>query len=131
MSYHKKALILVDHGSKVREANDLLVDITNIIGNKNNTGFDIVTYSHMELAEPTIEQAYEHCIKNGAKEIIVHPYFLAPGRHSKKDIPEMVEKVARKHPDVKYYVTEPLGIHEKIIEVILERSRLRDAPNDL
>ena len=118
----KKALILVDHGSNVEEANILLKEITQKIKDMKTTGFDIVTYSHMELAEPTIQQAFDLCIGEGAKEIIVHPYFLVPGKHSKTDIPNMVEKAARNHPDIKYHVTEPLGIHEKIVEVILERS---------
>jgi sirohydrochlorin ferrochelatase len=76
----------------------------------------------MELAEPTIAEAYDYCVKMGASHIVVHPYFLAPGRHSTQDIPRMVEEAAIKHSNVTYQVTEPLGIHEKIIEVVLERS---------
>ena len=53
---------------------------------------------------------------------MVHPYFLAPGRHSTQDIPRLVTEAASSHPGVAYTVTEPLGLHDKIIEVILERS---------
>lgn len=121
----KRALILVDHGSTVKEANDLLVEICERTKEMTLSGggeFDIVTHCHMELAEPTISQAFDECVSMGAGDIVVHPYFLAPGRHSTRDIPRMVEEAASKHPGVTYSVTEPLGLHDKIIEVILQRA---------
>lgn len=117
-----KALILIDHGSKVEQANNLLVQIVGLLNKKQNTGFDFITYSHMELCNPTIEDAFYLAASKGATEIIVHPYFLAPGRHSKTDIPNMVKEAASKYPNIKYKITEPLGIHDKILEVILERA---------
>lgn len=119
----KKALILVDHGSTVNEANDMLVEITNLIRSDNNCGFDIVKHSHMELAEPTVSQAFDECVAEGAAHIVVHPYFLVPGKHSTQDIPDMVKAAASNHEGVTYTVTEPLGIHKKIVEVVLERAR--------
>ncbi len=117
----KKALILVDHGSVVKEANDMLAEIADMV-KRSSREFDIVLYAHMELAEPKISQAFDACVAEGAKEIIVHPYFLAPGRHSTKDIPRMVKDAAKKHPNVSYRITEPLGVHPNIIDVILERA---------
>ena len=117
----RKALIIVDHGSTVGEANDMLAEVARLVESK-KSGFDIVKYCHMELAEPTIEQAFDACVEEGAVSVVVHPYFLSPGRHSTKDIPAMVKAAAEKHPGVTYRVTEPLGVHGKIIEVILERS---------
>src|SRR5579884_2535770 len=116
----KKALILVDHGSVVKEANDMLAEIADMV-KRSSREFDIVLYAHMELAEPKISQAFDACVAEGAKEIIVHPYFLAPGRHSTQDIPSMVKDAAKKHPNVSYRITEPLGVHPNIIDVILER----------
>ena len=124
MGKKKRALILVDHGSVVREANDMLVEIANMVRQSNKCEFEIVHYAHMELAEPTISQVFDSCVAEGAEEIIVHPYFLAPGRHSTKDIPKMVEEAAKKYPGVFYRVTEPLGLHSKIIEVVLERANI-------
>ncbi|MGH7884693.1 MAG: CbiX/SirB N-terminal domain-containing protein [Thermodesulfobacteriota bacterium] len=117
-----KALILVDHGSKVKEANNLLEEIVIKLRNHPGCKFDMVEHSHMELATPTIEDAFLKCVKKGAKEIVVHPYFLVPGRHSKTDIPRMVKEAASPYPDVKYKVSQPLGIHNKILDVVLERA---------
>ena len=76
----------------------------------------------MELASPTLDDAFTKCVKNGAKEITVHPYFLVPGRHSKTDIPNMVNNLIDKFPGIDCKITEPLGLHDKILDVILERS---------
>lgn len=118
----KRALILVDHGSVVKEANDMLIEVAGMVRESCKSEFDIVRYAHMELAEPTIRQAFDACVADGAKEVVVLPYFLAPGRHSTRDIPRMVEEAAQKHSHVSYRVTEPLGIHQKIVEVVLERA---------
>jgi sirohydrochlorin ferrochelatase len=122
MEKKKRALILVDHGSVVKEANDMLIEVANMVRQSSKCEFDIVCYAHMEIAEPTILQAFDTCVAEGAEEIIVHPYFLAPGRHSTQDIPDMVEDAAKKYPHISYHVTEPLGMHAKIIEVVLERA---------
>lgn len=123
MNQLKKALIIVDHGSVVEEANNLLVTIANLLLTHSENIFDIIKISHMELANPTIQQAFDECVSDGAKEITIYPYFLVPGRHSKTDIPMMAKEAALKHPDIKYKVTEPLGIHEKILDIILERAK--------
>ncbi len=115
----KRALLIVDHGSKRREANDMLPKLAEMLRKKSD--FRIVSHAHMELAEPSIQQAFDACVVAGAKEIIVHPYFLGPGRHSTHDIPRMVAEAAAKHPGVSFLITEPLGLHTKIGEVILER----------
>jgi sirohydrochlorin ferrochelatase len=118
----KKALIIVDHGSTVEEANDMLAEVAGLIKSNEKCNFDIVKYCHMELAEPTIREAFDACAAEGASHIVIHPYFLAPGKHSTQDIPRMAAEAAGRHKGVSYHVTEPLGVHENIIEVILERA---------
>jgi sirohydrochlorin ferrochelatase len=40
------------------------------------------------------------------------------------DIPRLVAAAARAFPGVEYCVTQPLGVHPKIGEVVLERAGL-------
>lgn len=118
----KTALIIVDHGSTVEEANDMLAEIADLIRSNEKCRFDIVRYCHMELAQPTIADAFDACAAEGASRIVIHPYFLSPGKHSTQDIPRMAAEAAGRHQGVSYHVTEPLGVHEKIIDIILERA---------
>ena len=86
----------------------------------------IVHTAHMELAEPSIEQGIQKCVEDGATEIIVHPYMLSPGRHATSDIPQLAQEAAATHANVSVRVTGPLGLHEKLGEVILERAGLAE-----
>ncbi len=81
----------------------------------------IVEHAHMEIAEPSLAEAVARCVAAGASEIVVHPYFLTSGRHTSETIPELVATTAREHPDVKIRISKPLGLHDKLIEVVLER----------
>jgi sirohydrochlorin ferrochelatase len=116
---HTLGLILVDHGSTKPAANALLFDVAALL--KQVTGAAIVEPAHMELAEPTIAQAFARCVVQGATLVIVHPYFLAPGKHSTADIPRLTAAAAARHPTVQFHVTEPLGFDEKIAALIVQR----------
>jgi sirohydrochlorin ferrochelatase len=115
----KQALLIVDHGSRRQESNDLLKKIAEMM--QDRFGLSIVHYAHMELGKPTIRQGFDACVADGAEEVIVHPYFLGPGGHVTTDIPALVKQAANRHPGIVFRITEPLGIHTKIGEVILER----------
>ena len=118
----KTALLLIDHGSRSDVANRTLDDFSELLERMRPDL--IVRHAHMELAEPTIEQGVDACVRAGATEVVAHPYMLAPGRHATRDIPAMVSAVAARHPSVRVRVTEPLGLHEKIGQVVLERAGL-------
>lgn len=120
-------VILVDHGSKNAAANDMLVHVVQAY--REAIGAAIVEPAHMELAEPTIEQAFARCVEQGARHVIVHPYFLSPGRHSTTDIPHLAAQAAANHPGIAYRVTEPLGLDPRLTAVI--HRRVQDALDTL
>ena len=115
----KQALLIVDHGSRRKESNLLVQEIARMM--QQRFGLSIVHYAHMELGEPTIQQGFDACVADGAEEVIVHPYFLGPGLHVTTNIPHLVKEAANRHPGVAFRITEPLGVHPKLGEVILER----------
>ena len=116
-------VIVVDHGSKREESNIYVQEMARLF--LHHADVEIVEPAHMELASPDINAAYQACVARGAQYIVVHPYFLAPGRHWHKDIPELARQAARQHPETSCVVTPPLGIHKSIIDVMA--TRIRDA----
>lgn len=112
-------IVIVDHGSKMDAANEMLEEVAQNF--RDAAGAQIVEIAHMELASPTIEEAIEKCVRQGAMHIIVHPYFLAPGRHSTRDIPAMTRDAAAKHPEVTVTVTDPLGADPAMSDIISRR----------
>lgn len=114
-------IILVDHGSRHLAANDMLLDAVALF--RKETGALIVEAAHMELASPSLEEAFAKCVATGAKEVVIHPYFLSPGRHSSEDIPRLAEEAATKFPNVPFRVTEALGLDARLIHVAADRIR--------
>jgi sirohydrochlorin ferrochelatase len=116
-----KGILIVDHGSRLSDANDMLREMADLI--QTMAGSDVVVrYAHMELAEPDINQGFAECVRAGATDVTVFPYMLSPGRHSTADIPRMVAAAARAFPHVSFKVTPAFGLHEKLAEVVLERA---------
>ncbi|KAG0449247.1 hypothetical protein HPP92_027364 [Vanilla planifolia] len=115
----KDAVIIVDHGSRRQESNYMLNDFVSMF--KSRTGYQIVLPAHMELAEPTIKDAFKLCVQLGATRVIVSPFFLFPGRHWHQDIPKLVAEAAGEHSGISYIITAPLGLHELMVDVMNDR----------
>jgi sirohydrochlorin ferrochelatase len=114
-----RAILLVDHGSRVADANQALDDVAEQL--RARLPDRLVRVAHLEIAPPSIGEGIDACVAEGATEIAVHPYFLSPGRHTSRDIPREVEAAAARHPGVRVRVTPALGPHPKLIDLILER----------
>jgi len=112
-------IIVVDHGSRRAESNQLLFEVVDLF--RQTAGYKIVEAAHMELAEPSIADAFQKCVDQGATRIVVHPYFLSPGRHWHEDIPRLAQEAAANHPGTTHLVTAPLGLHPLMANVMQER----------
>ena len=121
-----KAILLIDHGSRRDEANEMLDCMANLVqalvGDR-----AIVRHAHMELAVPTIEDGFQACVDAGANEVVAFPYMLSPGRHATSDIPRMVAEAAERTPGIRWTVTDAFGVHERLAEVILARAGVEPA----
>ena len=113
----RRAILLVDHGSRRSEANRELESLARELRTRRPEA--IVEVAHLEIAQPSIERGLEACVEAGAVEIAVHPFFLSPGRHTTEDIPRLVEEAARRHPDVDVRITPHLGASANIVDLIL------------
>lgn len=112
-------IVVVDHGSRRSASNTMLEDFVAQFAQVMD--YAIVEPAHMELAEPSIATAFDRCVEQGAQRVVICPYFLLPGKHWDEDIPELAAEAAKKHPDVPYMVTAPIGLHPMMQQVIASR----------
>lgn len=112
-------LVVVDHGSRRQASNEMLEVMAGMVADA--VPYPIVEPAHMELAEPSIATAFTRCVERGATTVVISPYFLLPGKHWDKDIPELAEEAAARHPGVTYLVTAPLGLHPMMAQVVAAR----------
>jgi len=123
----RQAILIIDHGSKRTEANEMLQCVANLV--QAMAGPDVVVrHAHMEIADPSIAHGFTACVQAGATEVIAFPYMLSPGKHSTGDIPRLVAEAARPHGGVTFRVTPAFGVHEKLGELILLRAGVTPRP---
>jgi sirohydrochlorin ferrochelatase len=113
------AILLMAHGSRIPEANDAAREIAARV--KTMTQFDIVEVSFREQHLPNIQQGVDSCVAQGARRILLVPYFLYLGAHVLEDLPEELTEARERHPGVEMVLGKHLGVHNKLAEIVVER----------
>ncbi|MEM7412247.1 MAG: CbiX/SirB N-terminal domain-containing protein [Myxococcota bacterium] len=114
-----KAILLVDHGSRREEANRALERVAEAV--RDARPGVIVEAAHMEIAQPDVLAGVARCVEAGASEVVVFPYFLGPGRHTQRDMPELADAARRAHPNVAIRLAEPFGFDPRLVSLLLDR----------
>jgi len=114
-------IIIVDHGSRMAESNKLLERVAQAFAAQFRDRFGIVEPAHMEIAKPSIADAYAACVKRGATLIHVVPYFLGRGKHWSQDIPSLAAAAAADHPGTTFKVTDCIGFDEAMLHLLARR----------
>ena len=117
----KTGILVVGHGSRRHEANDDVRAAARAIAERG--GFELVEPAFLEIEHPNIAESFARLVERGAREVVVHPYFLSPGRHTRGDIPVEVRSAAAEHPGISYRISEPLSGHSLVISASIERIR--------
>ncbi len=77
-----------------------------------------VAVAYLERMEPTLEQAIEQVIDQGALAITVFPLFMAEGGHMREDLPRMVEAIRAERQRIPISLEPPIGDVPEIIAAI-------------
>jgi precorrin-8X/cobalt-precorrin-8 methylmutase len=120
----KTGLIIIGHGSKLPHNRENLEKLADILRKKSK--FKTVEISFMVRNKPTIPEAIESLAKKGVSKIVLIPAFIAPGVHTTREIPELIE-LKEKEPSlaakgIELVYGEPLGADERIAEIIEEKA---------
>ena len=113
-------LLVVGHGSRRSEANDVVRAVAGELTARHPEW--VVRAAFLELGSPPVGEGYASLVAAGCSRIVVHPYFLFPGNHSRVDIPALVASAAAASPrEVPWVVTEPLDLDPRIVDVVADR----------
>ncbi|MDE1920578.1 MAG: CbiX/SirB N-terminal domain-containing protein [Candidatus Omnitrophica bacterium] len=107
-----KAVLLVSHGSRSPRTKKEILALVNALFQR--LPGVIIEYAFLDIESPDIPEGIDKCVSQGAGEIIVALNFLNSGRHVNEDIPAIVAEAQKKHPGVKFAVTQPIGQHSQI-----------------
>lgn len=73
--------------------------------------------AYMELSEPSLDAEVARAAQDGVRQITVLPLFLAAGRHLRKDVPAMIERLSDEHA-VSIKLAAPVGEHPLLGDAI-------------
>lgn len=114
-----KAVLLIAHGSRRDEANQDLVKLAEML--RARSGFAVVEYAYLELAEPAIPAGADRCVQAGADEVLMLPYFLSAGVHVQNDLEAFRSEFAQMYPETRFRLCAHLGLHPLMLEIVLDR----------
>jgi sirohydrochlorin ferrochelatase len=115
------AIVIFAHGSSIESANDSVRRVAESV--RRDGGFDIVQAAFLEQGRPDLAQAIALVVGQGARRVIVVPYFLTLGIHLQRDLPNIVKGLASIHKGVEIRVAPPLDGHPALSGILKERAR--------
>ncbi len=115
----KEALLVMVHGSPRPEANDDMFAVVDVV--RERGVYPVVEVGFMECNEPSIPEAIDTCVMQGAERVIAVPYFLHTGNHVADDLPTALEEAQERHPEVEFLMGDYIGHDMLIADVIRDR----------
>lgn len=110
-------MLLIDRGSKEKEAKEELDVICKRIQEKGNYVFS--NYCFLEVIPPYIEEGIKKCLKSDIDSLTIVPYFLYPGKKVKAAVNDAIK--FQSETDVKFVVSKPMSMHKTMIELVENR----------
>ncbi|QGU00246.1 Sirohydrochlorin cobaltochelatase CbiX(small) [Candidatus Syntrophocurvum alkaliphilum] len=115
----KEGIILLGHGSRRKEANEEIRQITELFKKNNND--KVYETAFLSNAKPDMEEAADILVSKGIEKIVMMPVFLVEGIHIKEDIPEVIEKLKNKYPNIEFLIAKHIGPHPSLVNIVQER----------
>lgn len=115
-------IIVFAHGSTIASANDAVRAVT--AGLAERGGYPLTETAFLDCAPPTLADAVQSLLAQGAGRVIVIPYFLTLGVHLQHDLPRLVEEIrSGLRGVVSIEVTDPLDGHPALLDIVADRAR--------
>lgn len=115
------ALVVFAHGSRIEEANEAVRRLA--AETAEQSGFSVWRTAFLELGKPDLAAAVSELADEGARRVVIIPYFLTMGVHLSQDLPRMVAALRREHREIEILCSPPLDGHPALPEILAERAR--------
>lgn len=112
------SIVLVGHGSRVREANRAFLRFAALL--QQTTGAHVEP-GFVELAEPTVSEALQRAAESGQSPITILPFILFAAGHVKSDIPLHIQSVRARYPHLRFVQGTPIGLHPRVLDILDNR----------
>ena len=77
-----------------------------------------VELAFMELMPPDLGECAEKLVAEGFRRILVVPLFIARGGHLTRDIPQQLDALHQRHPQVTFELAPPVGEADAVVQAM-------------
>ena len=112
------ACVFVGRGSLVTESNAERYRLARTL--MEESGLGSIHLGFIQVSRPSVPEALNTAMASGARQIIVAPHFLFPGKLRTWNL-DQVRAWAEQHPEVEVRVTEVIGDCDELARLIVDR----------
>jgi len=113
----KRGLLIIDRGSREKEASEELETICK--GIKAKGDYIFTDFCFLEVVPPYIEEGITKCLKEDIDSLTIVPYFLYPGKKVKNAVTDVMK--FQKDTKVKFIVTKQMSMHKTLVDLVENR----------
>ena len=114
----RRGLLLIDRGSREREASEELEAICS--GVRKGGGYTFAEYCFLEVEPPYIEDGMARCLREDEIDsLTIVPYFLYPGKKVKNAVADAMKFQSRTR--IKFLVTRAMSMHKTLLGIVESR----------
>ncbi|WP_018661674.1 sirohydrochlorin chelatase [Heyndrickxia acidiproducens] len=121
-----QGVLYICHGSRVPGALRESAGLIRSVRDKIDVPLQEVCF--LEIAAPDIQQGIASLADKGATRIAIIPVLLLGAGHYYNDIPKTVRQVQQQYPHVHFTYGKPLGVQERLVDVLADRIHEIQAP---
>ena len=114
--------MIIAHGSRRTASNQEIFDLIDNLTTK-TAQYVTITAAFLELATPSISESIDTCVKSGATEVVVLPYFLSAGRHVSEDIEIALAPKREQYPQLTITIKPHIGAANGMAEMLLNLAK--------
>jgi sirohydrochlorin ferrochelatase len=112
-------ILILAHGSKRQETEEILNSLIEKV--KVKSGVDQVYPAFLQFSEQNLGKGIDLLVDKGANRIRIIPMFLFDGIHVTQDIPNELNEIKAKYPEVEIKMSRHIGDDDKLADIIVER----------
>jgi len=112
------ALILFAHGAREQEWAAPLHRVQALIAAR--APQTPVALAFLEFMPPDLETCFAALARDGARQIVVIPMFIARSGHLKRDLPRRISALRAAHPGVELILADAIGEEESVAQAMAE-----------
>ena len=127
---NRSGILLFAHGARDPAWAQPFETVADRLRERASVSGDEVVLAFLEFMQPTIADAATQLVKKGCERITVVPLFLGAGGHVRKDLPQLMDELRYRYPEVAWKLSQAAGETDVLIQALVDAAWQLSQPED-